>query len=84
MHLAFSGQTFKEYKGCFIQRRINNKSKKVFSGALRVGVMGFRLRAILSQVPERDFLECFFCDRYHLLMTLGVGNIDQKLLKLLK
>ena len=61
MHLAFSGQTFKEYKGCFIYRkRINNKSKKVFSGVLRVGVMGFRLRAILSQVPERDFLECFF------------------------
>ena len=44
---------------------------------LRVGVMGFRLRAILSQVLERDFLECFFCDRYHQLMTLGEGNIDQ-------
>ena len=39
--------------------------------------MGFRLRAVLSQVPERDFIEYFFCDRYHQLMTLGEGNIDQ-------
>ena len=49
-----------------------------------MGVIGLILRAVLSQVQERTFLRMFFCDRYHLLMNLGVGNIDQKLLKLLK
>ena len=45
-----------------------------------LGVIGLALRAVLSQVPEITFIE-FFLYRYHLLMTLGVGNIDQKLLK---
>ena len=44
---------------------------------LRLGVIGLTLRAILSQVPDITFLECFLCDRYHLYMTLGVGSIDQ-------
>ena len=41
-------------------------------------VTGFRLSAVVSQVPERDVKECSFCDRYHILITLGVWNIDQK------
>ena len=28
----------------------------------------------------KNFFRMFFWDRYHLLLTLGVGNIDQKLL----
>ena len=42
-----------------------------------------QLRAVLSQVPEKTFLQCI-CDKYHLSMTLGVGIMDQKLLNMQK
>ena len=45
------------------------------AGLSRLGVIGLTLTAVLSQVPERTFLECFFFFyRCYLLMTLGVGK----------
>ena len=43
-----------------------------------------RCHRINTESGSESGTKILFCHRYHLIMTLGVGNMDQKLLELLK